>query len=68
MDRTGYFEDGVFRIVCYSAGEDHSLAVVVVSHAGDRVTVADFVQFALTSLHQIDTPTEPMAPSAQALP
>lgn len=69
MDRTGYFQDGAFRIVCYGADEGRSLAVVFASHAGDRDAVADFIQRALTALRQIDSPSEAtLAPSAQAHP
>ncbi len=64
IDRTGYFEDGVFRILCYGAGEEESLAVVFASHETSGDAVADFIQLALSSLNRL----QPEAPSAQGLP
>lgn len=68
IDRTGYFQDGAFRILCYGAGEDHSLAVVFASHDSSRESVADFIQLALTSLIPLDAPSTPVSSSTQAMP
>ena len=49
IDRTGYFDDGSFRILCYGAGAD-SMVVVFAAH-DDSVDVAtQFMQFALDEL------------------
>jgi len=49
IDRTGYFDDGAFRIVCYAAGEA-SLAVVFASHDHAQDVVTNFIQHALDTL------------------
>lgn len=49
IDRTGYFDDGAFRIVCYTAGEA-SLAVVFAAHNHAQDTVTRFIQQTLDTL------------------
>lgn len=49
IDRTGYFEDGAFRIVCYAAGEA-SLAVVFASHDQSIDIATNFIQMTLDDL------------------
>ncbi|HIK45050.1 MAG TPA: hypothetical protein IGR64_09200 [Leptolyngbyaceae cyanobacterium M65_K2018_010] len=49
IDRTGYFEDGSFRILCYGAGED-SLAVVFATHNESLEVVVDFIRMALAEM------------------
>jgi hypothetical protein len=51
IDRTGYFEDGSFRILCYEAGEE-SLAVVFASHQQSLEVASNFIRMALTELQQ----------------
>lgn len=61
IDRTGYFEDGTFRILCYGAGSD-SMAIVFASHE-DSVQVANsFVQLALEELTRSETSRYPVVP------
>ena len=50
IDRTGYFEDGVFRILCYSAGDDSSLAIVFATHDQSPEVASSFIQMMLTEL------------------
>lgn len=50
IDRTGYFEDGAFRVLCYSAGEDNSLAIVFATHDESAEVAASFIQMMLTEL------------------
>ncbi len=52
IDRTGYFEDGSFRILCYGAGDDSSLAVVFASHEQSAEVASNFIQMMLTELSQ----------------
>ena len=49
IDRTGYFEDGSFRILCYSAG-DASIAIVFASHEASVDVASNFIQMALDDL------------------
>lgn len=49
MDRTGYFEDGAFRILCYGTG-DQSMAVVFASHNDSLDVATSFVRMALDQL------------------
>lgn len=49
IDRTGYFEDGSFRILCYDTGSD-SMAVVFASHTDSVDVATSFVQLALEEL------------------
>ena len=51
IDRTGYFEDGSFRILCYEAGQD-SLAVIFATHEESGDVASNFVRMALTQLGQ----------------
>jgi hypothetical protein len=50
IDRTGYFDDGVFRILCYSGGEDASLLLVFSAHNESAEVATQFLQFALEEL------------------
>ncbi|NJM99077.1 MAG: hypothetical protein HC800_19770 [Phormidesmis sp. RL_2_1] len=51
MDRTGYFNDGSFRILCYPSPYDlenqGSLVVVFVAHESDFAVADTFVQITL---------------------
>lgn len=49
IDRTGYFEDGSFRILCYEAGEE-SLAIVFASHQQSMEVASNFIRMALGEL------------------
>ncbi|MFZ4641457.1 MAG: hypothetical protein ACOYMP_13820 [Nodosilinea sp.] len=51
IDRTGYFEDGSFRILCYEAGQA-SLAVVFATHEKSGDVASNFIRMALTQLGQ----------------
>ncbi|WOD37780.1 hypothetical protein [Nodosilinea sp. E11] len=55
IDRTGYFEDGAFRILCYGAGDDSSLAVVFATHEQSADVAASFIQMMLGELSQAET-------------
>jgi hypothetical protein len=62
IDRTGYFEDGVFRILCYSAGEA-SLAVIFATHNESIEVASNFIQMALAELSQAQTLSrQPISP------
>jgi hypothetical protein len=50
IDRTGYFEDGAFRILCYDAGDDGSLAIVFATHEQSPEVASSFIQMMLTEL------------------
>ncbi|NEP15401.1 MAG: hypothetical protein F6J97_00670 [Leptolyngbya sp. SIO4C1] len=53
IDRTGYFNDGAFRILCYPdpyAEDETSLAVIFAAHDSDPEVAATFVQVALNNL------------------
>ncbi|MGF1516904.1 MAG: hypothetical protein ACFCVB_03740 [Nodosilinea sp.] len=50
IDRTGYFEDGTFRILCYGAGEESSLAIVFATHDQSAEVASSFIQMMLTEL------------------
>lgn len=54
IDRTGYFEDGSFRILCYEAGEE-SLAVVFASHQQSLEVASNFIRMALGELQQLQS-------------
>jgi hypothetical protein len=62
IDRTGYFEDGSFRILCYGAGEA-SMAIVFASHETSVDIASNFIQMALDELA-----TEPEASVLQPNP
>lgn len=63
IDRTGYFDDGAFRILCYAAGED-SLAIVFATHRESTAIAAEFIQMALAELAQSQTLSQQPAPDA----
>lgn len=51
--RTGYFEDGSFRILCYPnpySESEQSLVVVFAAHETDPTVVDTFVQIALSKI------------------
>lgn len=50
IDRTGYFEDGSFRVLCYGAGDTSSLAVVFATHDQSAEVASNFIQMMLTEL------------------
>ena len=67
IDRTGYFEDGTFRILCYSVG-DSSIAIVFASHNTSADVATSFVRMALDELavaalpspnNPVETPQDP---------
>ncbi|HEY9879482.1 MAG TPA: hypothetical protein V6D29_13585 [Leptolyngbyaceae cyanobacterium] len=58
IDRTGYFEDGTFRILCYGTGAE-SVAVVFAAHEESGEVASQFVELALKTLAQ----SQPAAPS-----
>lgn len=49
IDRTGYFDDGTFRILCYGASGD-SMVIVFAAHENDIEVATGFVSFALGSI------------------
>jgi len=65
IDRTGYFEDGSFRILCYGAG-DASMAIVFASHETSVGIASNFIQMALDELaSQSATALTPSQPAPQ---
>lgn len=50
IDRTGYFDDGVFRILCYGGGEDSSMLLVFSAHNESAEVATQFLQFALEEI------------------
>ena len=50
IDRSGYFDDGVFRILCYVGGEDSSMLLVFSAHDESAEVATQFLQFALEEL------------------
>jgi hypothetical protein len=54
IDRTGYFEDGSFRILCYGAGES-SVAIVFATHEGSIEIASNFIQMTLDQLSRAQT-------------
>ena len=54
IDRTGYFDDGVFRILCYSGGSESSMLLVFTSHNSSAEVATQFMQFALDSIAQTE--------------
>jgi hypothetical protein len=50
IDRTGYFDDGVFRILCYSGGEESSMVLVFSAHNESAEVATQFLQFALQEI------------------
>ena len=49
IDRTGYFDDGTFRILCYGASDD-SMVIVFSAHEDDIDVATGFTSFALDSI------------------
>ncbi|MBD2259192.1 hypothetical protein [Pseudanabaena sp. FACHB-2040] len=49
IDRTGYFEDGTFRILCYGTGAE-SMVIVFATHTDSVDVATSFVQLALEEL------------------
>ncbi len=49
IDRTGYFDDGTFRILCYGASDD-SMVIVFAAHEDDLEVATSFANFALESI------------------
>lgn len=54
IDRTGYFDDGVFRILCYSGGTESSMLLVFTSHNNSAEVATQFMQFALEAISQTE--------------
>lgn len=52
--RTGFFDDGVFRIFCYSGGQEASMLLVFTSHNESAQVATQFMQFALSEIAQVD--------------
>lgn len=52
VDRTGYFDDGVFRILCYSGGPQASMVLIFTSHDESPEIATQFMQFALQTISQ----------------
>lgn len=50
IDRTGYFDDGVFRILCYGGGTESSMVLVFSAHNESAEVATQFLQFALAEL------------------
>lgn len=50
IDRTGYFDDGVFRILCYSGGEESSMVLIFSAHNESAEVATQFLQFALQEI------------------
>ncbi|NEQ45182.1 MAG: hypothetical protein F6K00_17120 [Leptolyngbya sp. SIOISBB] len=59
IDRTGYFDDGVFRILCYGGGEDDSMVLVFSAHNESAEVATQFLQFALEELADQTAINEP---------
>ncbi|MGB3199478.1 MAG: hypothetical protein WBA99_01160 [Nodosilinea sp.] len=55
IDRTGYFEDGSFRVLCYGAGDTSSLAIVFATHDQSSDIASNFIQMMLTELARSET-------------
>lgn len=53
FDRTGYFDDGVFRVLCYNGGANSSLLVVFTSHSESIEDATQFMQFAVQEISQL---------------
>ena len=50
IDRSGYVDAGVFRILCYVGGEDSSMLLVFSAHDESAEVATQFLQFALEEL------------------
>lgn len=55
IERTGYFEDGVFRIFCYSGGPEASMLLVFAAHNTQPEVATQFMRFALQEIAQLET-------------
>jgi hypothetical protein len=51
-ERTGFFDDGVFRILCYAGGNDSSMLLVVSVHNSSAEVATQFMNLALSSISQ----------------
>lgn len=51
IDRTGYFEDGTFRILCYGT-DTESMAIVFAAHDESADVASSFIQMTLDALRQ----------------
>lgn len=51
VDRTGYFADGSFRIICYGDERD-SFAVIFAAHESDLSVATSFVQYAAEQIQR----------------
>lgn len=60
IDRTGYFEDGTFRVLCYGAGTE-SVVVVFAAHNESVDIASQFVELALKTLAQESAAAPPQA-------
>ncbi len=58
FDRTGFFDDGVFRILCYSGGEESSMVLIFSAHNESAEVAAQFLQFALQEISGQETTAE----------
>lgn len=50
IDRTGYFDDGVFRILCYGGGDTSSMLLVFSAHNDSAEIATQFLEFALQEI------------------
>lgn len=66
IDRTGYFEDGSFRVLCYGAGDTQSLAIVFASHDQSSAVASNFIQMMLTELTRDGSPDAPLTQQPEA--
>lgn len=46
--RSGYFNDGAFRILCYDAGENNTLAIMFIAHEESQDVADNFLDFLLS--------------------
>ncbi|WP_080805608.1 hypothetical protein [Halomicronema hongdechloris] len=67
IDRTGYFNDGAFRILCYQQSEDQSMAIVFASHDESAEVATSFVQFVMGKLAQPDEGSPDSSPAESSL-
>ncbi|WP_416669286.1 hypothetical protein [Egbenema bharatensis] len=45
--RSGYYEDGAFRILCYETGQERSLAIIFVAHETSQEVADTFLDLLL---------------------
>jgi hypothetical protein len=67
IDRTGYFDDGVFRILCYEGGEDSSMLIVISAHDESAEVATQFLQFALEAMANPTTTDSELEPELETL-